>query len=61
MKKQNSAALTRERENELFRKRIIEYIKQQDNSYEHTDFSGYSITKLVLLKVEIEIIKGGKP
>lgn len=65
MKKQKTPRLSinesvsEKQKNELFRENIIEYIKKYDHSYEHTDFSGYSTTKLVLLKVDMEIIKGG--
>lgn len=47
----------KKQKSELFRQNLIEFIKKYDHSYEHIDFSSYSTTKLVLLKVEIEITK----
>ncbi len=49
--------VTEQKANDLFRENLIRFIKTYDNSYVFTDFSNYSITQLVLLKVNIEIIK----
>lgn len=53
----NNEASLKKQKSELFRQNLIEFIKKHDHSYEHINFSSYSTTKLVLLKVEIEITK----
>jgi hypothetical protein len=55
-----NGATTEKQRNELFRQTLIEFIKKYDSSYEHIDFSGYSTTQLVLLKVEMEIFKNSR-
>lgn len=63
MKKEKSISLFKigstieEQKSDLFRQALIKFIKKHDKSQEATDFSGYNMTQLVLLKVNIEIQK----
>lgn len=50
-------AITEKQKDGLFRQNLIEFIKKQDNSYKNIDFSGYKLTQLIFLKVDVEIRK----
>ena len=53
---QNRTAIEKQKD-EIFRQDLIAFIKKQDNSYANVNLSAYSLTQLVLLKVNMEIRK----